>query len=94
MKKAERSKSDPRRFLPHEDYQDMVWMEGDVVKAASTSRRSAIPPAPVCRWRAVHPQSYLTSPLPSPLSVIQVNTTLGRWSANYEVRRTFLSPTQ
>ena len=66
MKKAERSKSDPRRFLPHEDYQDMVWMEGDVVKAASTSRRSAIPPAPVCRWRAVHPQSYLTSPLPSP----------------------------
>ena len=37
MKKAEQSKSNPRRFLPHEDYQEMVWMEGDVVKAASKS---------------------------------------------------------
>ena len=37
MKKAEKSKSNPRRFLPHEDYQDMIWMEGDEVKAASKS---------------------------------------------------------
>merc|ERR1711871_631867 len=49
MKKAEKSKSNPRRFLPHEDYQDMLWMEGDTVKVA----------------------------------MIQVNTTIGRWAANY-----------
>ena len=46
MKKAEQSKSNPKRFLPHEDYQDMVWMEEDVVKAASTSQRSATPAIP------------------------------------------------
>lgn len=34
MKKQENSKSNPRKFLPHEDYQDMLWMEGDSVKVA------------------------------------------------------------
>ena len=44
MKKAEKSKSNPRRFLPHEDYQNMIWMEGDHVKVASKSHHCYPPP--------------------------------------------------
>jgi hypothetical protein len=37
MKKAENSRSDPKKFLPHEDYKDMLWIEDNTVMAASPS---------------------------------------------------------
>ena len=59
----------------------MVWMEGDVVKAAS---KSAILLAPVpC---VAQEKSSDSTKLAARLrAVIQVNTTLGRWAANYEL---------
>eukprot|EP01046_Picozoa_sp_COSAG06_P024579 COSAG06_NODE_2011_length_7849_cov_3.030581_4_plen_156_part_00 len=62
MKKAENSRSDPKKFLPHEDYKDMLWIEDNTVMAASSSTRPPNPQLPTLMPPALQ-QLQLREPL-------------------------------